>query len=130
MKIQRGITRTVFVGKRWTVKFPSLRTYDDGVRGLLWSVCRGILANQSESEWSGTQGYCPVKFSLWGLFNVYPTAQPAYEPIDYDAIADFSSGDRKPQNVGWLDGKLVWVDYDMNFNECRACGRREPETTE
>lgn len=32
-------------------------------------------------------------------------------PIDYDAIGLLHDGDRKPENLGWLDGRLVWVDY-------------------
>lgn len=31
--------------------------------------------------------------------------------------------DRKPNNLGRLDGRLVWVDYDMSWNDCLPCRR-------
>ena len=126
MKIHRGITRTVFVGKRWAVKFPSLRPYDHGIRGVIWSFTRGVQANLSEIEWSEMEGVCPVRWSLWGLVNVYPTAQPVPDDveIDYTAILGHPiSVDKKPPNVGILNGRMVWVDYDMSWNDCITCHR-------
>lgn len=29
-----------------------------------------------------------------------------------------SPGDIKPDNFGWLDDRLVRLDYDMNYNGC------------
>lgn len=120
---REGITRTVYVGRRWAVKFPSLRAHGGGPAGMLWSFCRGVLANQSEATWSGMGGLCPVRWSLFGLVNVYPAAAPVSGPIDYAHIAEHPIPvDPKPGNVGVLDGQVVWVDYDMNWNDCRVCG--------
>lgn len=122
MHVHRGITRTVLLVGRWAVKVPSLRSYNDGVAGVLWSISHGVQANLSERTWSGSDaGYCPVLWSLAGLVNVYPRCAPV-DPaavIDYDAVAEWNCPtDRKPENLGWLDGRLVWVDYDMSWNDC------------
>lgn len=139
MRVCRGITRTVLLAGRWAVKVPSLRRYGNGLAGLLWSVCRGVLANQSEAEWwthapvQTRAVLCPVRWSLLGgLVNVYPRCEPyqvtaeqemamfhrTWRPIDMDP----SPGDEKAANYGWLvddrGRRLVRIDYDMNFNGC------------
>lgn len=126
MIVHRGITRTVFLIGRWAVKVPSLRAYDGGLAGVLWSFTRGVQANLSEREWSGSPGVCPVVWSLVGLVNLYPRCAPVLvEPTDaeYTATGVLGPVDRKRQNVGWLAGRLVWIDYDMSWNDCRVCGR-------
>lgn len=80
------------------------------MRSIVW----GIDANLSEAEWSGTPGTCPVLFTFLGLVSVYPRCEPVDEelsPADYDAIGLLHPGDRKPENLGRLNGQLVWVDY-------------------
>jgi hypothetical protein len=124
--IRRGVTRTVLLAGPWAVKIPSLRAYNRGLPGLLWSITRGIQANLSEREWSTSPGVCPVRWSIVGLLNIYPRCTPiTHEPTDseYDAIGFHGPTDRKPHNVGWLAGRLVWVDYDMSWNDCIACRR-------
>lgn len=139
MIVARGITRTVLLTRRYAVKLPSLRAYDNGIRGLLWSVCRGILANQCEAEWwesatpAARRALCPVLRSwLGGIVNVYPRCEP-YEDDSHwargtwqrpDGMADagWPIGDLKPPNLGWLgegdDRRVVAIDYDMNWNGC------------
>ena len=123
--VHHGMTRTVLLVGRWAIKLPSLRSYGDGPAGVLWSVTRGIQANLSEREWSGSPGTCPVVWSAAGVVNVYPRCDPVMaEPTDaeYAATGVLGPVDKKRQNVGWLAGRLVWVDYDMSWNDCR-CGR-------
>lgn len=114
MTVRRGVTRTVLLVGAYAIKFPSLRGNGKGLGGRIWSICNGILANQSEVVWSEVDGVCPVRFSLLGLVNVYPRCDPV-EGFDGDwsAIgADFLPPlDRKPENLGVLDGRIVWVDY-------------------
>lgn len=121
VKIHRGITRTVLLAGRWAVKVPSLRTHSDGVRGVMWSLCRGISANLSECQWSGSPGVCPVRWSLLaGVVNVYPRCAPV-DPdhvIDWEGIGFLAPTDRKHQNVGWFHGHIVMVDYDGSWNDC------------
>ena len=124
LEVHRGISRTVLLIGPWAVKLPSLRSNGDGVTGVMWSVTRGIQANLSEQSWSGSPGVCPVAWSAAGLVNIYPRCQPVtHEPSEqeYEAIGALGPVDRKPQNVGWLGGRLVWVDYDMSWNDCRIC---------
>lgn len=136
MKLHRGITRTVLVTDRWAIKFPSLRTYGDGLTGLLWSICRGILANQGEAEWwreavpDQRPHLCPVLLSwLGGVINVYPRAEPftvnrgvrmamsrrTFTPVPFLFPP---LGDNKPENYGWLAGRVVALDYDHGYNGC------------
>lgn len=135
-RIRRGITRTVILTRRHAIKFPSLRPYHEGLRGLLWSVCRGILANQSEADWwrhspvEQKQFLCPVRHSwLGGIINIYPRCYPfevdrkveqamferTYRPLP--GLHPRPS-DNKPDNYGWLGSQLVMLDYDMNYNGC------------
>lgn len=126
---RRGITRTVLLAGPWVVKMPSLRPYGNGLRGVLWSLCRGVLANQSEAEWSRCEDepVCPVRWSLLGgVINVYPRCEPAPDirgedgrytgPVPESA---FPFGDTKADNLGLLAGRLVWVDYDLSYNGCQ-----------
>lgn len=130
MQVRRGITRTVLLVGRWAAKFPSLRTHDAGLRGLLWSLARGVLANQSEAEWSGYEawrhsGYAPVRWSLFGgVINVYPRCVPVVGELteeDYASTGIIGPMDSKPDNVGLLNGRLVWLDYDQNWNDVPPC---------
>lgn len=127
MRICRGVTRTVILTRHWAIKVPSLRAYNNGPRGVLWSVTRGIQANLSEAEWSGTPGTCPVRWTLAGLVNIYPRCTPVdHDPTveEYEATGFLGPTDQKPGNVGYLNGLLVWIDYDQSWNDCLACRRR------
>lgn len=132
MRVERGVTRNVLVGRRWVVKVPAARTEGRGLVGLVWSVAHGILANLSERDWSALPGVCPVRWSLTGLVNVYPRADPpppgdiAYAEIAPPTLAY----DPKPANVGVLGGRLVWIDYDQSAGECVACLRVGPRHRE
>lgn len=122
--IRRGMTRTVLLTRRWAVKFPSMRAHDEGLPGVLWSMSRGVLANLSERSHSHEAGVCPVHWSLAGLVNVYPRCEPALTELvaaDYDAIGCIGPMQRKPENVGYLNGVLVYVDYDREWNDRPRC---------
>lgn len=124
MEVRRGVTRTVLLAHRWAIKVPSLRSHGEGVRGTLWSLARGLNANLSELQWSGTPGTCPVLWTLAGVVNVYPRCDPVTWELtdaDYDGTGFIGPGDRKPHNVGMLDGRLVWLDYDLNWNDRLPC---------
>jgi hypothetical protein len=132
--VKRGITRTVLLTRRYAIKFPSLRPYGDGFAGLLWSISRGILANQSEAQWwkhsplEQKRAMCPVLLSWGGLVNVYPRCEPfvVSEELElamfhrefFPVHMDPAPGDNKPDNYGVLNGQIVFLDYDMNYNGC------------
>jgi hypothetical protein len=107
----------------WAIKFPSCRSHGEGVLGMMQSLSRGISANISELVWSGMPGLCPVEHSLFGIVNIYPRCQEVSEVTseEYEAIGHVGPTDKKPQNVGLLGGKLVWIDYDMSWNDRPIC---------
>jgi hypothetical protein len=127
--IRGGLTRTVILIGPFAIKVPTFRY------GLpMW--CRGVLANQSEREWSSVDGVNPVLWSLWSLVNVYRRAQPVgpewvgrkhdrYDATRYDALTPgfMPAGDRQPGNLGIVRGRVVWVDYDSSWNgpRCPTC---------
>jgi hypothetical protein len=122
IELHRGICRTVLLIGPWAIKVPTTRPY--GRRGdRLWAWTRGVQGNQSERDWSGVAGVAPVLHSwLGGIVQVYPRCDPwgqtDHEP-PYDKIGEsWMARDRKPENVGWLGGELVWLDYDASWNGC------------
>lgn len=127
MKIERkyGICRTVFLVGPWAIKVPRLKgALSPTGSGFSWTIPRALLANQSERDWSigVSSGVCPVLHSwLGGLINVYPRCDPwtSDQEPDYDSIGEgWLPRDRKPENIGLLHGKLVWLDYDGSWNGC------------
>lgn len=126
IEVHRGICRTVFLVGRWAIKVPSTRPY--GRRGdRLWAWSRGVLANQSERAWQ-VDGVAPVLHSiLGGIVQVYPRCSPAPieswmhdrdDPRWVQISGILPAIDRKPQNLGLLGDRLVWVDYDTSWNGC------------
>lgn len=129
MKLHRGICRVVLLIGPWAIKMPTSRPY--GRRSApterLWAIARGVIANNSEKQWSGQAGVCPVVFSLLGIVQVYPRCEPVSEEEVpdwhdkpwWDSIApSLPFADRKAANLGRLNGQLVWVDYDSSWNGC------------
>jgi hypothetical protein len=127
--VRGGLTRTVILIGPWAIKVPTVRY------GLsMW--CRGVLANASEREWSSVDGVNPVLWSLGSLVNVYRRADRVgpewvgrkhadYDPAKYDALTPgfVPAGDRQPDNLGIVRGRVVWVDYDSSWNgpRCPVC---------
>lgn len=130
MRVHRGVSRSVLIVGRWAIKVPTTRPY--GRRGdRLWAWTRGVQANKSELDWSEVDGVAPVLHSwLGGIVQVYPRCAPAvgeeFEWLDHPndprwrGIGDtiLPNGDRKRSNVGVLNGRLVWIDYDTSWNGC------------
>jgi hypothetical protein len=116
--VRTGVTTTVFLTRRYAVKVPSLRGGSlGGPRGRLEGFAKGLLANQSEYQWHTFEpwagGVAPVLRSwLCGLVQIYPRCAPV--PVDADLpLLDPEPGDRKPDNYGLLNGRIVRTDYDM-----------------
>jgi len=131
-----GLTRTVFLTAHYAIKVPRLRPHGYGLTGLLWTLARGILANQGEADWwswarhtPDAGKFCPVLAShLGGMVNVYRRCEPyqvsaevetamferTFRPLEITP----QPGDCKPDNYGWLEGRLVVLDYDMTYNGC------------
>jgi hypothetical protein len=129
LEVRRGVTRTVFLTKRYAIKVPRQKACKGH---KAWTFIRGWSANMSEVDWSkyattayGKPQVAPVlKSYLWGLVNIYPRAKAymgSWEELDdlYDTLEFKTPSDVKGFNFGWLDGNFVWLDYDMNWNDCR-----------
>lgn len=137
MNIRRGVTRTVLLTKRYAIKVPRIKHFKDSagkygtkIEDRIWSFARGILANQSETQWSkyASTAYdkpqvVPVLWSLWGLINIYPRVEielvsakldDLYDELEFKTPADIHVG-----NIGYYKNSPVWTDYDMNYNDCR-----------
>ena len=113
MRIGRGITRTVWLIGPWAIKFPSLR-----YAGRFFF--KGCLANLSEAwlwnDKKDSRDYmAPVIWCGWfGAFLIMRRC----EPIDIDPCKPFwypaaihNDMDKKPENIGVLNGRIVWIDY-------------------
>lgn len=136
IEIRRGVTRTVLLTRRWAIKVPRFHLPRDHnkktsrwgtVQDRIGGMARGYLANLSEAEWSDSPSVCPVKRSLlWGWINIHPRCEP-YRPDEppYTPLSDEERAqigfcfptDAKISNVGLLDGRLVWIDYDNSWND-------------
>lgn len=80
----------------------------------------------SEREWSVAENVCPVVWSFAGVVNIYRRAQQvarvndaAYPPLRFGDVQ--LRVDPKPENVGILDGRLVWLDFDQSQGSCQVC---------
>lgn len=115
---------------RWAIKVPTIRGLGDrsqkGTR--VASFCRGVLANQSERDWSCVDGVNPVVWTWRCVINVYRRAEPVYvdeETFDFEAICPEWKiiGDRKSENIGRVNGRIVWLDFDLSWNgpRCPLC---------
>lgn len=123
MKIKKGSTRLVFVFKNIVIKIPNF-TYS------WYHFIQGILANINENKtWqysniknSTTYQFkhllCPVKYCSWGgWFLIMPTVNLLKEE-DWENITDISEykkyfgGDDVISNYGYLNNKLVKIDYN------------------
>lgn len=109
--IVNGITRTVFILKNVVVKVPNVRY---GWRLFL----RGLLSNIDENRaWKNTKSelLCPVLFCSWGgWFLIMQKVEWVFKnDLDYSRWTNGGFGtDNKPDNFGFLNGKIVKIDYD------------------
>lgn len=102
----RGRNRFVFLCGSLALKVPSLRNWRDFLFGLL--------NNMNEAQWSKQDGHCPVLFAMPGGFLVVmPRLRILTEEefYDLDPAALVGRAEHKPDSWGWLDGRVVAVDY-------------------
>ena len=117
---EHGCSRLVFRVGRWAVKVPNYRY---GWRAFL----RGLLHNMEEASWwplapeadQARARLCPVLFACpGGWFLVMPWAPAGLDGEHNLTAADIHFFDAdsaremlKADNVGWLDGRWVVLDY-------------------
>lgn len=109
-----GATRAVLLTDRLAWKVPRMSTWR--------TFLNGLLANMQEREFArtGWPELCPVVFSLPGGWLV---VMRRARPLTCDEFNDFDSREfitrsdgvipveEKPDSFGWLDGRIVAVDY-------------------
>lgn len=109
-----GITREVFIIGNYAIKVPSMRSW----KGFLW----GLLANMQEKVWWNDKDkrLCPVLFSLPGGFlavmpKVTVMTDDEFDGFDYESFIHLHPYDipveSKSDSFGYLDGKVVAIDY-------------------
>jgi hypothetical protein len=110
MEVAKGVTRIVFLTKRYAIKIPTFYSWE--------LFLTGLLANLQEINWWAwtlhDQRLCPVlAYCPGGFWLVMPRAQP----ITFDELPETSKEfdglplDYKHPNFGRLDGRLVLIDY-------------------
>jgi len=129
--IRRGTTRVVFLTRRWAFKVPNPKE---------WRLfLHGMLANLQERKFGRgySEALCPVRWAdPLGLLVVMPRAKPMKhdiwwvswmisgglrepiflqtskeEPVFKDLDGNILPIEAKIDSFGYLDGKLVVVDY-------------------
>lgn len=123
----RGVTRFVILTKRYAIKLP--RFWWHG--GFRWQMFMfGLLGNMQERDFAttGWPELCPIRWSLpGGWLVVMRRAAPLEIDLtddEYRAFVDHEDYhvpvEHKADSFGWLDGRLVAVDYG-GFGRCAAC---------
>ena len=121
MIVRDGITRTVLLIGRYAVKVPCLRYSGQRWKGFL----RGLMANMQERMLGELQWpeLCPVVFAVPGGFLLVMRRARMMTGAEwstfrvgfYDFITKPDGAvipvEDKPDSFGWLDGRVVAVDY-------------------
>lgn len=109
---RKGVTRLVFIFKDFVVKIPNFTCQ--------WNhFLSGLIGNMEEFKtwkYNKSELLCPILWASWGgwILIMKRVEVCTYEDeIDYTpwVTAGFG-GDDKPDNYGYLDNKLVKIDYN------------------
>ena len=101
-----GCTRTVLLFKNYVIKLPSFRSWKYFLIGLL--------ANIHEHQWwllTKSNRLCPVKFYIPGGFLLVMPRCDTLETFDDWDYFDELPLDKKVENLGMYNGKVVLIDY-------------------
>jgi hypothetical protein len=105
--VKTGITRIVFLTKRYAIKVPR---WNYGWANFI----SGMYSNLSEAQcWNATRSeyLCPILFSLGGLVVIMPRVQICETEEEIISIPKEEGIDRKPDNYGYHFNRVVCVDY-------------------
>lgn len=123
MEINRqGVTRIVILYKHWAIKIPNfLYQWNHFLWGLLSNMEEGLtwkIANMPDSElYQYRDLICPVVWSSWGgWISIMKRVDriltdEEYLELDLELYNNIHSDDNKADNFGWLDGRIVKIDY-------------------
>lgn len=111
---RNGRTRVVILVGTIAIKLPKLNNWLQFLSGLS-ANCREY--SRWEINKSANPPLCPVLFSSWGGFlnvmrrvdrTVYDSE---WADLDIKSLNPYTYNDDIPENVGYLDGRLVMIDY-------------------
>lgn len=119
LHVTNGIMRKVLLTNRYAIKVPSLRHgWKYFLHGLLANYHEANLWACAKADGSAVSGFlsmlCPVVWASWGGWIVVMRRAEEISQQQWDATPwpdDFPVGDRKVDNFGLLDGRVVCVDY-------------------
>lgn len=137
MKVnRRGITRTVFIFKSFVIKVPNGRySWSHFLQGLIANIKEGQSWRYNKHRPEIQELMCPVIWTSWGGWILimkradvegycdYIRSLPRIEDMSHSGIMKHNTeiyskwinngfgGDDKADNYGFLNGKLVKVDY-------------------
>ena len=109
-----GVTRMVILTKRYAFKIPVPYDYRRCLQGLLSNMQE---VRFSKAKWPEL---CPVLFHLpLGLLVVMPRVrvmtEEEFDKFDFAGFVHqydyYVPSESKPDSFGWLDGKIVTIDY-------------------
>jgi hypothetical protein len=115
--IREGCTRRVFLIGQYAIK---VATWSYGLEFFLKGLLHNLREKRSDRLASDPRR-CPVLFGC-ALFIVMPRCEPRAEPLTDAELWPFFAPDScgcylsavledKPENFGYLDGRLVMLDY-------------------
>ena len=121
LEIKRGSTRIVFLIGNWAIKIPNFAE---------WRLfLHGLLGNMQEKRFSIYPEICPIIFSIRGGFmNIAKRARElSEEEFEREILGKCKCTqtsvifidenyrklriEKKASSFGWLDGKIVIIDY-------------------
>lgn len=118
MKIRCGTKRIVFIFNKIVIKLPKINRYESFIRGILENIVEGKLSGLHED-------LCKVIYcNRFGLFSIMEKANPIPDDIDRfdflemlenkyknDLCKDILLSDFTPENYGYINDRIVKVDY-------------------
>lgn len=119
MQINRkGTTRIVFIFDKYVIKIPNIFNYVNGVTGLLANIreVQGYRWNSGKYYHPRSRLICPILWASWGSWIVVMAkarvlTTEEYYKSDISLHKKHFPGDEKPGNYGYLDGRIVKIDY-------------------
>lgn len=114
----KGVTRIVIVLKSVVIKIPKLVQWDHFIRGILSNIDenRTWKYNSGKYERGASHLLCPVIWCSWGgwiliMKRATPLTREDWDKVNFHNHVRIFPGDDTISNYGFLDSRLVKIDY-------------------
>jgi hypothetical protein len=128
--VKRGITRSVLLIGNYAIKVPRLKKDPNSPIPFWRRVIQGLQSNIAERDQRGNPAVAPLVCSvLGGLLQVYVRCKPyTGVAVRLEDMAKLTREygkpiDAKKDNLGYLNGRIVLLDYDIAPGDCPNCRR-------